>query len=232
VLNRLSDWKDKAEALAGMFAVFFIGFAPAILGVLFGLASLVNAENARDLPAWVCFSVALVTGTLAVWLARMAQRALYMCYPEMRKLDQSIQAGQKSVLDLAPDEGPTEKVKQPMAIVVGLNLPRIPVILAVPLALYWLAHAGSGVFIGLKLDVWVDSAFRGAPDAVKFLLPQVLNFAFSFASNIYLMLAAALFVRRLTVLEKLWSLRLLIDLILTAITAVPATLEWLKKVWS
>ena len=28
MLQRLSGWKDRAEAIAGLFAVFFVGFAP------------------------------------------------------------------------------------------------------------------------------------------------------------------------------------------------------------
>lgn len=117
-----------------------------------------------------------------------------------------------------------------MAIVAGLNLPRIPLPLAVPLALWWLGHAGAGVLIGLKLDDYIESAFRAAPGWVKWVLPHVLNFGFSFAANIYLMLAVALFVRNVRVLQAVWRIRLLIDTLLTAITAVPALIDWTQKV--
>jgi hypothetical protein len=42
------------------------------------------------------------------------------------------------------------------------------------------------------------------------------------------LLAAGLFVRKPAALDWLWSLCIVIDLILTAITAVPAALEWAK----
>src|SRR5262245_57137448 len=80
-------WFDMTEAIAGLFAVFFVGFAPAVLGLLFGLAALGNAENARELPAWVCFSVVLVTGPLAFWLARVAGHAAGRRFPEWERQD-------------------------------------------------------------------------------------------------------------------------------------------------
>lgn len=96
-MQEAKRWRDRAEAIAGTTAVFIIGFAPPILALLFGLAALVNQENAEWLPAWVCFPVCLATGALAVWLARIAQRSLYMCHPELRKLDRAM-LGQQTVL--------------------------------------------------------------------------------------------------------------------------------------
>src|SRR3954466_1512116 len=91
-------WRDRGEALAGTTAVFIIGFAPPVLALLFGLAALVNEENAEWLPAWVCFPACLATGVLAVWLARVTARALYMCHPELRKLDQAMAGRQTAIL--------------------------------------------------------------------------------------------------------------------------------------
>lgn len=230
MLKEAKRWRERAEAILGTAAVFMIGFAPTILGVLFGLAALVNRENAEWLPAWVCFPVAVVSGALAVWVARLIQRALYMCHPELRKLDQVLTRGQKSLMTPFETDQPVETVHLPMAVVAGTSLPRVPVLAAIPLALWWLAHASTGVIVGLRLDRYMDQAFRGAPAGVKYVLPQVLNFAFSFAANIYLMLAVALFVRNTTWLLRLWKVRLFIDLVLTAITAIPALLQWLE-VW-
>jgi hypothetical protein len=229
MLKGAKEWRARAEAIIGTLAVFVIGFAPPVLALLFGLAALSNAENAKELPAWVCFPACLVTGALAVWLARLIQRALYMCHPELKKLDQALAAKQQALLTPFDADAPSEKVNLPMAIVAGMNLPRVPFLLALPLALWWLAHCGVGVFIGLRLDDYIDLAFRGVPPAVKYVLPQVLNFAFSFATNIYLLLAVALFVRRPTALMWVWNLRLLVDLVLTAASAVPTLLAWLGK---
>jgi hypothetical protein len=229
MLQSAKEWRDRAEAILGTAAVFIIGFAPPVLALLFGLAALMNRENARWLPAWVCFPFCLVSGALAVWVVRVVQRALYMCHPELQKLDRAMTRGQKPLLTPFDSDEPAETMKLPMAIVAGINLPRIPLLLAIPLALWWLGHAGAGVFVGLKLDDYMDSAFRRSPDWVKYVLPHVLNFGFSFAANIYLMLAVALFVRKTAVLQWVWKMRLLIDLILTAITAVPALFEWLRK---
>jgi hypothetical protein len=229
MLTEAKQWRERAEAVIGTAAVFIIGFAPPVLGLLFGLAALVNKENAEWLPAWICLPVCLASGALAVWLARLIQRCLYMCHPELRKLDRAMTRGQKALATPFDSDKPLEHLHLPMAIVAGLNLPRVPVVLAVPLALWWLAHAGTGVFVGLRLDDYIEMAFRTAPAWVKYVLPQVLNFGFSFATNIYLMLAVALFVRKTAVLLWLWNLRLFIDLILTAVTAVPALLGWLGK---
>ena len=229
MLTEAKRWRERAEAIAGAFAVFFIGFAPPLLSLLFGLAALTNEENARDLPAWVCFSVCLVSAALAVWLARIVQRALFMCHPELKKLDKAMMVAQKPVFTPFDSDQPVEKTDLPMAIVAGMNLPRVPVLLAVPLAVWWLAHCGAGVFIGMRLDQWIESAFPHAPAAVKYVLPHVLNFGFSFATNIYLMLAVALFVRKTTALLWVWRVRLLVDVVLTAITAVPALIEWVRK---
>jgi hypothetical protein len=229
MLTAAKRWRDRAEAIAGAFAVFFIGFAPPVLALLMGLAALTNAENAKDLPAWVCFPVALISGAFALGLARLIQRTLYMCHPELKKLDRAMLRGQKPLITPFDSDQPLEKTDLPMAIVAGMNLPRIPIALAVPLAMWWLAHGGAGIFIGLRLDQYIDSAVHDAPAAVKYVLPNVLNFGLSFAANIYLMLAVALFVRKTTVLLWLWKVRLLIDLVLTAITAVPALIEWIGK---
>jgi hypothetical protein len=229
MLKEAKDWRDRAEAIAGVFAVFFIGFAPPVLALLFGLAALMNRENAEWLPAWVCFPFCLASGALAIWLVRLVQRALYMCHPELRKYDEVMAPQQKPLLTPFDSREPLEKMKLPMAIVAGVSLPRVPFLLAIPLAVWWLGHAGTGVLIGFRLDDYMEKAFRGAPAWVKYVLPHVLNFGFSFAANIYLMLAVALFVRNTTVLRWIWRMRLLIDSILTAITAVPALLEWLGK---
>jgi len=128
-------WRDRAEAIAGTTAVFIIGFAPPVLALLFGLAALTNRENAEWLPAWVCFPVCLAAGTLAVWLARVVSRALYACHPELRKLDQTVAGQQTAILTPFDSDEPIERSTLPMAIVAGLSLPRVPLPLAVPLAL-------------------------------------------------------------------------------------------------
>src|SRR5437763_11553897 len=102
----MAGWKDRAEAVAGAFAVFFVGFAPAVLALLLGLAALTNEENARSLPAWVCFPVMVGTGALAVWLAGSTQRALYRCHPELQKFDEASLRGRKVVLTLGTADGP------------------------------------------------------------------------------------------------------------------------------
>jgi hypothetical protein len=229
MLKEAKEWREAAEAVVGAAAVFVIGFAPPVLALLLGLAALVNRENAEELPAWVCFPVMLASGALAVWLARLIHRALYTRHPELRKLDRVANPGQKPSLRPFDSDEPLEKIDMPMAVVAGVTLPRIAWPLAVPLALWWLAHAGVGVFIGLRADDYIESAFGQAPPWVKYVLPSVMNFAFSFATNIYLMLAVGLFVRKTTALMAIWRVRLFIDLVLTAITAVPALLGWLGR---
>lgn len=88
MMHRLHREWTKLESLIGLLATFIIGFAPPVLLFLFGLASLVNEENAKDVPAWICFGGVLVTGPMAVWTARMANSALHHCLPGLRKTEE------------------------------------------------------------------------------------------------------------------------------------------------
>jgi len=220
--KHLQEQWDRFESIVGLFGTFFVGFAPPVLLLLFGLASLTNEENAREAPAWVLLPAALVTAIPAVWIARLSSRTLYSIYPELRKFDQTQQKGW-TPFD-SPETG--ERVKLPMPVVMPTHLANLPLVLGIPLSMWWLLHFGSGVLIGFGADRWMDSAFPNADVVTRFLAPQALNFAFSFASNIYLMLAIGVHAPRLTTLQAIWRWRIVLDIILTLVTFIPAAIEW------
>jgi len=217
--------RARAEAILGTVAVFMIGFTPPLFALLFGIAALVNEENASELPAWLCFSVCLATAALAVWLVRIVRSALFACHPELRKLDQTMSEAQTPLVSPFDSAAPIERLELPMAVVAGTRLPRLPILLRIPLALWWTAHFAAGAAIGLFGDYYARQAFAEAPGWVASAVPHVLSFGFSFAANIFLMLAIALFVHNTAMLLRIWKLRLLIDLLITVFTILANMLQ-------
>src|SRR5262249_13553956 len=83
--SKVARFCEVAEAVLRLLAVFVIGFAPAVtlvVGALFG-----GIENREWLLAAGGGVGGLVTGLLALWLARTAQHAFYACYPAWARLD-------------------------------------------------------------------------------------------------------------------------------------------------
>jgi hypothetical protein len=218
MFKRLRYQWTRIESVIGLWATFVLGFAPPVLLLLFGLAALVNEENARDAPAWLCFSGLAATAASGVWTARMASRALALCHPELGP------PGSAPVKALLP-EGAEERVTLPLAVVMGARLPRVPWLLAAPLGVWWLAHFGSGAFLGRRTTFWLESAVQRPSPLLLAVAPQALTFALTFAANLYLLLALALFVRSVPVLLRLWKFRLALNVAITLAVWVSASLS-------
>jgi hypothetical protein len=215
-------WKawEQAEAILGLLATFFIGFGMPL--AVFGCLVTVSRWENGWLLGGLFIADMVILGGLAVWVARLASRAWYACYPEWRQFEQQQMAGSGPVL-LSPflpeeeNEGPGEHL--PLAVRMAVRLPRFPWLLRLPLGLWWLGHFSSGVFLALGAGLWFERAFPATAPQVRFLLAQGLGFAFVFAANLYLMLALGLFTRRPETLSQCWRWRLVIDaaVLLTAI---------------
>lgn len=201
------------ESIVGLIAVFFIGFIPSVFCLLMGLASLVNEENNREIRWWVLLSALPLVTALALWVAKMAGRAMRMSYPELAQWGERPFNGSS-----APREPSVDSVDLPMPVTLAMNLPRIPLLLAPLLSLWWLSHFGGGILVSLGVDSWVEATFPHWSEVGKKGLAQAIGFPFTMALNVYLMLAVGAFTRRLTVLLRVWRWRIVID-VLVALTS-------------
>jgi hypothetical protein len=207
-------WKawEQAEAILGLLATFFIGFGiPLVVSV--SVVALSGLDSGL-LVGGIFIALMIVLGGLAIWVARLASRAWYACYPEWRQWETGQMAGAGPALlspFLPPEEkdGPHEHL--PLAVMMAVLLPRFPWLLRPLLGLWWLAHFSSGVFLALGTGPAFESAFPNWSPEARFLLAQAFGFTFIFAANLYLMLALGLFVRRSGTLCQLWRWRLVVD---------------------
>lgn len=137
----------------------------------------------------------------------MGSRALHMCQPELRKEQDEF----PWVLFWRSSTKPLEHMHHPMPIVLGINLPRIPRLLVPLLSLWWLAHVGIGLLFSVLVDAGMDQTRNHVHVVFRYLMCQAFGFPFTFACNVYLILAIAAWGPRTSVLETVWRYRLLID---------------------
>jgi hypothetical protein len=96
----------------------------------------------------------------------------------------------------------------------ALRWPRIPVVLQPFLSVWWLAHFGTAVALGLGVSLATKQLLAAHPFA-GVALPLLLDFGVLFAANLYLLMAIAMFGQRLALWLRLWRWRIVVDLALT-----------------
>lgn len=192
------------ETTLGLLAAFFIGFfAPVILG----LAALVGLLQGRmPLLAWSA-PLAMVTGWLALLIARMAAEASVG-----RLADRG---------ETPPQIDPTLPIiRLPFALAMAARLPAMSWFWRPWLAVWWMGHfciaAAFGHFVAVNLIKRLDvaTAIIAVPLAV------VVHFAFLFASNLYLVIAARALVSSPRLCVRVWKYRFLIDLVIASLMLV------------
>jgi hypothetical protein len=195
------------ETILGLLFVFIVGFAlPAILllyafiGLSHEGSSLARAFHIRtDVLKDLSYGglvVGLVACLIAYWIVRMAIRATDGQYGDVPQ-------------------------NVPLAVAMGLQLPRFPLPLRFLLGAWWLVHFAVGCAYGIALG-FLPITQPDSHWALKYLLPMLVTFPLVFAANVYFMLAVAVFYNKRELLRRTWQCRLLIDALVTLIPLVVA----------
>lgn len=186
----MTTWR-KAEAALGLLAVFLLGASSWIVPPFAALGIFLEGEP------WLGF-LAIAAGLAAippfVWVVRAAGRHM----------------------DVSPRRDPDcPPAHIPLALSMALQVPTAPWPARTIVGVWWLAHflAGAAIahFIFRQLG---ELAPKANPIVVGLLL--LAQFAWTFAANVYLLLAGGAFTPRSLTLVKLWRCRFLIDLGLVA----------------
>jgi hypothetical protein len=189
------------ETTLGLLAAFFIGFfAP----VIFGLVALVGLVQGRIPVILTGVPAALLTGWLALLIARMAAEA---------------SMGRLADRDEPPPQfDPTlPVVRLPFALAMAARLPLLSWFWRPWLAVWWMTHfciaAAFGHFVAVSLIKRLDVATA----IVAVPLAVLVHFAFLFASNLYLVIAARALVASPRLCVRVWKYRFVIDFVIASL---------------
>ncbi|HUQ68507.1 MAG TPA: hypothetical protein VM165_03225 [Planctomycetaceae bacterium] len=183
------------ETTLGLLAAFFISF---FTPVVFGLIALVGLVQGRIPIILTGVPMTLVTGWLALLIARMAAEA---------SVGRLADRGEPP-----PAFDPTlPVVRLPFALAMAARLPMMSWFWRPWLAVWWMGHfciaAAFGHFVAVSLIKRLDvaTAIIAVPLAV------LVHFAFLFASNLYLVIAARALVSSPRLCVRVWKYRFMID---------------------
>jgi hypothetical protein len=196
---------NATESIVGLLAAFVIGFLPPIL---MGFGSLPLLKNGKPLLAVLSLAGAVLAGCAAGYVAKLASRVVE------RK-------GSLWPADL-PSSGesfqfpgtPADPPAPPLVVAMVSQLRPIPLPVRTILGLWWFAHFAMAVVAGHFSAQLVTHALAGRGAATLFVVGVALHFAFLFAANLYLLLAAAVMIRVESLWHDLWNYRIPIDLYL------------------
>jgi hypothetical protein len=189
------------ETILGLLAAFFIGFfAPVVLAIL-TLASLGGRRFGLTLVAAI---LTVVTARLAVLIAGLAAHA---------------SMGRCDIHD--DDTGPV--IQLPFALAMAAQLPRWSWFWRTSVGLWWLSHFGGAALVGHAMAVAIIRQLDVATAVIAVPLAVVVHFAFLFAANLYLVLAARTLSLHPRLCVAVWRHRFLIDfLVALALVLVQA----------
>lgn len=205
------------EAVVGLLAAFFVGFTPPVILVFGILATLWQREW-----FWTALSSfgLLISTMSAVFVARAAQRA-FDEFGHETELERRIGVPVREAVQqqFAPDDETDSHyglLGSPVAVKVACSLAPGPALLRPLVSLWWLAHFVVGAIIGFGAAHFVTHIL--APNLIMIAIPLaiVVQVAFIFAVNLYLLLCLSTFTRSPAHLEMLWRWRIVIDLAVTA----------------
>ena len=205
-----------AESIIGLLAAFVIGFMPPIV---MGVGALPLFGNGEPLLAILCLAGAVLSGCAAAYVARLASRVVERkgsLWPPDPPPDEAFQF----------DETPAEPPAPPLVVAMVSQLRPMPVPVRIVLSLWWFVHFALAVVAGHFSAKLVTNGLVGRGAATLFLVGVALHFAFLFAANLYLMLAAAVLVRAEWLWNDLWNFRIAIDLYLALASTFAA--QYLK----
>jgi len=180
------------ETIIGLLAAFFIGFfAP----VLFGIGLLSTLARGRWEWAIVCAGLALVTGRLAVLIMRLAAHASTGRWGE------------------SAHDGGEPVVQMPFALAMAAQVPRWPIVLRTGVGMWWLAHFGGAALLAHALGTSLIRRLDVPTALIAVPLAVMVHFAFLFAANLYLVLAARMLSRQPSLCIFVWRYRFAIDFV-------------------
>jgi len=97
-----------------------------------------------------------------------------------------------------------------------MNLPHFRFYLALPLSIWWVGHF---LFAPLLRIAVANLGEATRLPLLGFIWAQMMILGFTFAANLYLLLALGALVRRLDVLRTVWRWRLAVDLAIVLLAA-------------
>ena len=186
------------EACLGLFATFFLGFAPPVVA---GLGCLVAFVHEEYLLLAGLVAVVILTGRIAVHVVSLANESMRFIFPDHFVLSDRIV------------RGPIQP--QSFAVRMGMAMQPLPVLIRVFACVWFLAHFGLGATIAGGMHHWLGNAIANPGTLFVVVFPLVLHAAFILATNVYLVLAVSVFTNKEHVLAAVWRQRFIIDILMT-----------------
>ncbi|MGO9109585.1 MAG: hypothetical protein ACLP9L_10150 [Thermoguttaceae bacterium] len=209
-----TNWRQglvEIESVVALLATCAGGILPPLLLGLFALAEGIGvmlAPGNGKLPFCIILvSLAVVTAANAIWVIGMARAALDESCPRLTEM--LAETGRRVRRPKAPFAPST-----PLPLVMALRLPSIAWLLRPLVGLWWGGHFLGIAAFGILVHDAFNEMLKHAPAYQRLFIPVSLHEALLFASNVYLLLAVAVFFRDPTAHAKLWSWRFIIDLAL------------------
>lgn len=182
------------ETTLGLLAAFFIGFFAPVASAIF---ILVGLAKHRPMMAGVAFMATLVSGQAAIMIARMAA-----------------QASMGSLGGPLPTEASGRKTQLPFALAMAALLPHYSWFFRPILSVWWLAHFCGAAAFGHTVAMNLIQRLDAATAVLALPLAVLVHFAFLFASNLYLILAARAILRSPRFCVRVWQYRFVIDFVI------------------
>ncbi len=192
-ISRIRPQWDRFETIVGLFAVVLLTFGVAFLA---SLALGLNLFLGDRIVYAITLPLAPASWFTASWMNRNATWALKQCRDRQKAKNES---QQRSIF----------------ALILSSRIASFPLLIRVPLGLWWLSHFGTAVFLGEMADVIAAESFllSGTP---HLLVSCLLSFSFHFAANTFLVLSIRQFTNSETWTEKIWCQRIKIDVLLVS----------------
>lgn len=203
-ISRWRDRWDRFEAMVGLVAAFVLAFGPLTVAAFAMIFSLFLAE-------WSVASVAAIitalTCPMAFWLARMAELALVQFRSDSPPLT-------AHAYGLATVDSAELQRRPPFAMLLAAELPALPLVVRIPLAIWWFAHFVAGTALVEFADVVAHTGllWEGFADGVPAV---VFGYLFHFAANVFLVLAVTACFGSLAATAGVWRRRFAIDALFT-----------------
>jgi len=185
------------ETTLGLLAAFFIGFFAPVAGAIFVL---VGIAKHRPMLAAAALFITIVSGRAAIMIAKMAAQA------------------SMGWLGGPPPSQPVEPSRKqiPFALAMAALLPHSSWLFRPVMATWWLAHFCGAAAFGHTVAMNLIQKLDAATAVLALPLAVVVHFAFLFASNLYLVLAARAILRSPRFCVRVWRYRFVIDFIIAA----------------
>ncbi len=186
------------ETTLGLLAAFFIGFFAPVAGAIFVL---IGIAKHRPMLAGIALMVTLLSGRAAIMVARMAAQA---------------SLGWLGGPPPSPLPTNSSATPLPFALAMAALLPHSSWLYRPVLATWWLAHFCGAAAFGHTVAMNLIQRLDAATAVLALPLAVVVHFAFLFASNLYLVLAARAILRSPRFCVRVWRYRFVIDFIIAA----------------